>query len=191
MAMHIDPARTAILPMDLQNDIVGGTPNVEPVLESVGQVLQAGRQKQVPILYITVSFHEDYRDAPLNSPLYQMVKEHNMVRAGTPGAQIHTSVSPQPSELVLNKTCVNAFLTTNLQQLLHSLDVNTVILMGLWTNYVVEATARHASDVGYRVIVVREGCASNSEENHNFSINQFLPTVCTVASLEEVLQALL
>jgi nicotinamidase-related amidase len=190
MALSIDPARTAILPMDLQNDIVAGTPNVEPILANIAQVLQVGRQKQVPIVYVTVSFHEDYRDAPLNSPLYQMVKEHNMVRAGTPGAQIHTSVSPQPNELVINKTCVNPFVTTNLQQVLNGLDVNTLILMGLWTNYVVEATARDASDLDYRVIVVSDGCASNSEENHNFAINQILPTLTTVASLDEVLQAL-
>ena len=190
MALSIDPARTAILPMDLQNDIVGGTPNVEPILANIAQVLQRGRQQQIPIVYITVSFHEDYRDAPLNSPLYQLVKEHNMVRAGTSGAQIHPSVSPQPNELVINKTCVNPFMTTNLQQVLNGLDVHTLMLMGLWTNYVVEATARDASDLDYRVIVVREGCASNSEENHNFAINQILPTLSTVASLDEVLQAL-
>lgn len=64
------------------------------------------------------------------------------------------------------------------------------ILMGLWTNYVVEATARHASDVGYRVVVVCECCTSNTEENHNFSMQNILPTVSTVVSLDEVLQAL-
>ena len=190
MALSIDPARTAILPMDLQNDIVGATPNVEPVLASIGQVLQAARQKHIPIVYITVSFHQDYRDIPANHPLFQMVKQNNMIRASTPGAQIHPSVSPQPHESVLNKTCVNPFPTTNLQQLLQTLDVNTLILTGLWTNYVVEATARHASDVGYRVIVVRECCASNTEENHNFSMQNILPTVSTVVSLDEVLQAL-
>ena len=190
MALEIDLNRVAILAMDFQNDIVGGTPNVEPVLANARQVLDAGRQKQVPIIYITVSFREDYRDAPSSSPLFQMVQQNNMVRAGTPGAAIHADLTPQANDLVLNKTCVNSFLTTNLQQVLHSLDVNTLILMGLWTNYVVEATARHASDMGHRVIVVRQACASNSEENHNFAMDQILPTLTAVSSLDEVLQAL-
>lgn len=43
MALSIDPARTAILPMDLQNDSVTATPNVEPVLANTGRVLQALR----------------------------------------------------------------------------------------------------------------------------------------------------
>ena len=190
MALNIDLTRTAILPMDFQNDIIGGTPNVEPVLANARQVLDAGRQKQVPIIYITVSFREDYRDAPSSSPMFQMVQQNGMVRAATPGAAIHDTLTPQANELVLNKTCVNPFLTTNLQQVLHSLDINTLILMGLWTNYVVEATVRHASDIGHRVIVVREGCASNAEENHNFAMDQIFPTLATVCSLDEVLQAL-
>ena len=65
-----------------------------------------------------------------------------------------------------------------------------MILMGLWTNYVVEATARHGADMGYQVIVVRECCASNNEENHHFSLERILPTIATVAGLEDVLAAL-
>ena len=190
MALSIDPKRTAILAMDLQNDIVNATPTGTQVLANIRRVLEAGRQKQVPIVYITVSFRDDYRDAPVAHPLFQMVKQNAMLRVGTSGAEVHAEVKPRSHEPVLNKTCVNPFLTTNLQQLLHSLDANTLMLMGLWTNYVVEATARHASDMGHRVIVVREGCASNTEENHNFSMQQILPTVATVYGLDEVLQAL-
>ena len=190
MALDIDLFRTAILAMDFQNDIVGGTPNVEPVLDNARLVLDAGRRKQLPIIYITVSFRQDYGDAPSSSPLFQMIQQNGIIQVGTPGAAIHADLTPQANELVLNKTCVNPFLTTNLQQVLHSLDVNTLILMGLWTNYVVEATARHASDMGHRVIVVREACASNSQENHDFAIEQILPTLSTVCSLNDILQTL-
>ncbi len=190
MVLSIDPKRTAILAMDLQNEIVNATPNGVQVLANVRRVLEAGRQKRVAVLYITVSFRSDYRDAPIAQPLFQMVRQAAMLRAGTPGAEIHADVKPRADEPVLNKTSVNPFLSTNLQQLLHSLDTNTLILMGLWTNYVVETTARHAADMGHRVMVVREGCASDTEENHNFSMNQILPTVATVCSLDEVLEAL-
>lgn len=192
MALSIDPKRTAILALDLQNDIVTATPGVaeKKILPTIGQVLEAGRRKQVPVIHITVSFRPDYRDAPAASPLFQMVRQNSMLRAGTPGAELHPDVRPLANEPVLNKTCVDPFLTTNLQQLLHSLDVSTLVLMGLWTNYVVEATARHASDMGYRVIVVREGCASNTDEGHNFAMSQILPSIATVCGLDEVLQAL-
>lgn len=191
MALTLDLKRTAVLAMDLQNDIVSATPGVAEtkVLPNIRRVLDVSRRKQVPVIHITVSFRSDYRDAPGASPLFQMVRQNKMLRAGTPGAEIHPDVRPQENEPVLNKTCVDPFLTTGLDQLLHSLDASTLVLMGLWTNYVVEATARHAADLGYRVIVVRECCASNTDENHSFAVTHILPSVATVASLDEVLQA--
>jgi nicotinamidase-related amidase len=44
----------------------------------------------------------------------------------------------RPDELVINKTCVDPFLTTNLGQAPINFDVNTLVLIGLWTNFVVE-----------------------------------------------------
>lgn len=190
MALSIDPKRTAILAMDLQNDIVQATPNGTAALAAMSRVLDAGRRKGVPVVYVTVSFRSDYGDLPAASPLFQGVRQYEMLRAGTPGAAIHEAVQPQEGELVVNKTCVNPFLTSNLEQVLRILDASTLVLMGLWTNYVVEGTARHASDLGYRVVVVGDACASNTEENHAFAVNTILPTLATVASVEEVVQAL-
>ena len=62
--------------------------------------------------------------------------------------------------------------------------------MGLWTNYVVEATARHASDMGFRVFVVRDCCASNIEENHRVAMDRILPTLSYVVESGEILGAL-
>lgn len=190
MALSIDPKRTAILAMDLQNDIVNATPNGTAALAQVRRVLDAGRRKGVPVVYVTGSFRPDYGDLPAASPLFQGVRQYEMLRAGTPGAAIHEAVQPQEGELVVNKTCVNPFLTSNLEQVLRILDASTLVLMGLWTNYVVEVTARHASDLGYRVVVVGDACASNTDENHRFAIETILPTLATVASVEEVVQAL-
>ena len=83
-----------------------------------------------------------------------------------------------------------AFQLTAVRQALQNADANTIVLMGLWTNYVIEATARHASDMGYRVFLVREACASNTVENHEFALNMILPTICYVVSAKDVLAAL-
>ena len=108
----------------------------------------------------------------------------------TARAAIDPRVKPLKTELVLNKTCVDPFLTTNLDQALQNADVNTIIIVGLWTNYVVEATARHASDMGYRVFLVRDACASNTIENHEFTIKNILPTLCYVVGAKELQAAL-
>lgn len=190
MSLPIDPKRTAILAIDFENDVIKNTPNVEPAIESAAQVLEAGRQRDIPVLYIKVSFDKEYRDIPPRSPFFQMVKKKGILRAGTSGTEISARLQPLPDEPIFTKTCTNPFLTTNLQQRLHSLGIDTLIVMGLWTNFAVESTVRHASDIGYGVIIVRDACASNTRENHEFTMNNILPTLATIMNAEDLLQAL-
>ena len=192
MKIKLDPRRTAVLLLDVQNDLVKITPKLRErrVLENMAQVLKRARQRKATVIHITASVRADFRDLPRDNPLWDGIRKSRQLIYGTRGAAIHRSVQPLETELVLNKTCVDPFLTTNLGQALHNADANTVVLMGLWTNWVVEATARHASDMGYRVFLVEDACASNTMANHEFAINNVLPTICYIASSADVLAAL-
>jgi nicotinamidase-related amidase len=192
VTLRIDPTRTAILPLDLQRDNIVATPRIgeKKIIENIARLLEAGRRRTMPIIHITASVRADYLDMPRASQLWITLRESKTLILGTPGAEIDPRVAPRPDELVMNKTCIDPFLTTNLGQALINVDVNTLIVVGLWTNYVVEATTRHAADMGYHVIVVRECCASNDEANHEFAMTRILPTLATVAALDEVLAAL-
>jgi nicotinamidase-related amidase len=192
MPLTIDPARTALLLLDYQRDNITATPGIAEarVLEHGARVLEAARRRGLRVIHITASVRRDYLDMPRASSLWMKLRESKTLIQGTPGAEIHPLVTPRPDELVINKTCVDPFLTSNLGQALINFDVNTLVLIGLWTNFVVEATARHAADVGYRVIVVRECCASNDVQNHEWAMTRILPAIADVARLDDVLSAL-
>jgi len=192
MKKPIDPKRAAVLVLDVQNDLVKVTPRIREnrVLDNIAAVIAAARGKRVPVIHITASVRSDFLDIPRDNPLWDGLRKSRQLIFGTTGAAIHPKVRPLKSELVLNKTCVDPFLTTNLGQALQNFDANTLILTGLWTNWVVEATARHASDMGYRVFIPRECVASNTAENHEFAINRILPTICYVVDTADVLAAL-
>ena len=192
MTIELDSRRTAVLPLDVQNDIVAMTPNVEPILNNVKSVVDAARGRDVPVVYVTVSFTEGYPDAPVKThPLYKMVSENCLVLAAGSGAEIHASVAPKQDELVLNKTSVDPFVTTRLAQHLQIVGADTIVIMGFSTNFVVESTARTASDMGYRVVVVRDACGGRSDEGHEYSMSNFMPMFATIAGAEEVRQALI
>jgi nicotinamidase-related amidase len=192
MKLKIDAKRTAVLLLDVQKDLVDITPGLKKnrVIEHMVSVLRAARRRKSAVIHITASVRPDFLDLPKDNPLWDGLRKKRQLIIGTPGAAIDPRVKPLKHELVLNKTCVDPFLTTNLGQALQNADANTIILMGLWTNYVVEATARHASDMGYRVFLAREACASNTLENHEFALNRILPTICYVVGVEDVLAAL-
>lgn len=192
MKLKIDAKRTALLLLDVQKDLVDITPGLKEnrVVENMARVLATARRRKAHVIHITASVRADFLDLPKDNPLWDGLRKKRQLIIGTKGAAIDPRVKPKKNELVLNKTCVDPFLTTNLDQALQNADTNTIILVGLWTNYVVEATARHASDMGYRVILVREACASNTIENHNFTINKILPTLCYVVGIKDVLAGL-
>lgn len=192
MKLEIDARRTAVLLLYVQNDLVPITAGLKEnrVLEHMAGILRLARRRKTAVIYITASVRPDFLDLPKYNPLWDGLRKARQLIIGTKGAEIHPAVKPLKTELVINKTCVDPFLTTKLGQALHNADANTLILMGLWTNYVVEATARHASDMGYRVFIVKDACASNTVENHEFAINKILPTICYVVNAKDVLAAL-
>lgn len=192
MKLKFDPKRTAVLLLDVQNDLVPITAGLREnrVLQNMASVLGLARRRKAAVIHVTASVRPDFLDLPKDNPLWDGLRKARQLIIGTKGARIHRAVKPLKSELVLNKTCVDPFLTTHLGQALQNADANTLIIMGLWTNYVVEATARHASDVGYRVFVVKDACAGNTVENHEFAIGRILPTICYVVSTRDILAAL-
>ena len=188
----IDAKRTALLLLDVQKDLVDITPGLKKnrIMENMADVLKTARRRKANVIHITASVRADFLDLPRDNPLWDGLRKKRQLIFGTKGAAIDPRVKPLKTELVLNKTCVDPFLTTNLDQALQNADVNTIIIVGLWTNYVVEATARHASDMGYRVFLVSDACASNTIENHEFTIKNILPTLCYVVGTKELQAAL-
>jgi nicotinamidase-related amidase len=79
---------------------------------------------------------------------------------------------------------------TELERLLLVRDISTLVLAGGVTNFAVEGTARHASDLGYRVIVLSDCTASVSDEWQAFSIGQILPLIGEVGTTAEFAKAL-
>jgi len=192
MTLMLDPRRCAFLAMDFQHDILAVTPQYREkhLLETVTRVLDAARHTSATIVYITVSFRDDYADAPAHSPLFQAEKARGVMKVGLPGAAICEELTPQTGDLVINKHGVDPFNSTHLANVLRARDVETLVLMGVWTNYVVEATARTGADSGYRIIVVTDGCASDTEDHHQFFITQILPMLGTAATASDVIAAL-
>jgi nicotinamidase-related amidase len=79
---------------------------------------------------------------------------------------------------------VSALTGTELDRLFRIRDVNTLVLAGVATQFVVEGTARDAVDRGYRVLVLEDCCASRRRDVHDFSIDVILRELCEVTHAE-------
>ena len=201
MALSIDKGHTALLAMDFENDILhengafkdfGFAQMVKQndVLGRTARLLDAARRAGVRVIYVSVKFRPGYPERPLNTGLWQGMAAANALVEGTWGATIHEAVTPKEGEPVVTKRGVSAFTASDLTAILDNGGINTLLLAGVATNFVVEGTAREAADKGYNVVVVADCCASNSQEAHEASLNTALPFLSTISSSEEVIAAL-
>jgi gluconolactonase len=191
MALTLDPPRCAVLAMDFQHDILETTPQARgtPLLGNVARVLDVARRAGATVIHVTVSFRDDYADAPAHAPLFQEERAKGVMKTGSPGAEICAELTPQAGDLVLTKHGVDPFNGTPLANLLRAKGIETLVLMGVWTNFVVESTARTGADASYRVIVVSDGCASDTEAHHRFFLDTILPKIGLAATAADVIAA--
>ncbi len=188
----VNKARTAVLIMDYENDIIGSLPEEVRVLllERAGAVIKEARQANIPVIYVVVRFRNGYPEVNLHNKLFRGVKESGRLQEGTPGAEIDPKIAPLPSEIVVTKRRVGAFPTTDLETILRARNINTIVLCGISTSGVVLSTVRWAADMDYSLVVVSDACADRDPEVHRVLMDKVFPWQATVVTSREFLKAI-
>lgn len=141
------PADATLLLIDLQEAILHptwGRLSNPAVPEQAARLLAAWRRAGRPRVHV---FHASTEAA---SPY----------RPGQPGADPLPAVRPLPGEPVVVKSAHSAFVGTDLRDRLGSAPGRTLVLTGVLTHNSLDATARHAADLGYRVVIVPEATSA-------------------------------
>jgi nicotinamidase-related amidase len=188
----INNARTAVLVMDYENDIVNMLPeNAQiPLLEKASAILKASRLAHVPVIYVVVRFRDGYPEINLQNKLFSSLKDSGRLREGTSGAEIHAKVAPQQGDIIVTKRRVGAFSTTDLETILRSKKIDTLVLFGISTSGVVLSTVRWAADMDYKLSVISDACADRDAEVQRVLMDKVFPWQATVVSTQEFLKAL-
>ncbi|MCW2704058.1 MAG: hypothetical protein JWQ37_2053 [Blastococcus sp.] len=186
-----DPARTALLSMDCQNDIchergvftgpIAAQVAATGVFARIAECLAAARA--AGILVVHVRHLTDPTAGPGSRESSRVLRGMRRVGAlvpGTWGAEIVDEARPADGELVVDKHRISAFAGTDLDRVLRQRGVDSLVLTGISTSFVVEGTARDAVDRGFRTAVVSDGCADLDPETHRLAVERVLPMLATV-----------
>ncbi|MDJ0464464.1 isochorismatase family cysteine hydrolase [Streptomyces sp. H27-C3] len=189
--------RPALLVLDLINEIVhpdgkyaadGYCEQVarRGVLERAATAIARARTAGVPVIYVVVGFSPGYADWPASSELFVSARDGDRVVLGTWGTQVHDALKPAGDEPVVEKRRISPFFATHLDVLLRNLGVNTLLLTGVTTELVVLSTARDGHDRDYRVEVLEDATATDSQETHDAALKVIARTA-TVSTVEQAL----
>ena len=199
--MNIDPKSTALLLLDLQNEMVdtkgkvggGGLAKIvaeRGVLANAARALAAARAVGLMVVHVRLGFRADYADALSVAPRIAKLKEHRAAILGEWGCEFPDAVRPNADEVVITKQCVNPYFNSALLSQLAQRGIRRVVLGGVATNLVVESSARYSDDAGLAVTVLEDCCASPNAEWHAFSIEKMLPMFGEVVTTDAFVSAL-
>jgi len=158
--------RTAVVAVDLQNDCIepdGAWPiyNKDEVLKSAALALGACRAAGLPIVYTQHWLDPRGVDALRHEPRSNGRPTHGI--ADTPAAEIHPALMPAPADILVRKQRWSGFYGTNLELLLRRLDVDHLIMFGVWTEACFETTVWDAIWRDYRITIVKDACGTATE----------------------------
>jgi len=194
--------QTALLIMDVQNDIVHedgkykdfGTPvhaKEQNIFQNIKKVLDKARLVGIKVVHVKFGMRDFEAEVKGNhTPILDAVSNLKACDLNTWGGDIYELLKPVEGEAIVEKNRINSFHRTNLKQILDESNIDTLILTGVATNYVVEATARHASDDDYRLIILEDCCSSMNQELHEFSIKNILTNLGEISNSDEIVAKL-
>ena len=149
--------------------------------------LDYARSNGIKVIHVKVNYEKGYPEIKNSKmPMYQGMEQMNVLIKGDPGAEIVDELKPLDGEAVLIKSRINPFTNHEFHKVLIENKIDTIILAGVATNFAVEEAARTAAQADYRVIVLKDCCASMNKEMHDFAINVILPNFATVTSSKEL-----
>jgi nicotinamidase-related amidase len=186
-AEPIDPSRTALLIMDYQNGIIPMAPNPEELLAGARRAIDLIRFHGGTIGYVRIGFADaseigrsmGKRPGGPTAVLERFGADH----ANT---QIHADIAPQDCDIVVRKTRVGPFGSTDLQEQLQARGIDTLVLAGISTSGVVLSTVRDAHDRDYRLIVLADLCADRDAEVHQVLTGKVFPGQAEVINAAEL-----
>lgn len=110
---------------------------------------------------------------------------------GTPGPEIIDPLTPKQGDIIVRgKLTLDAFHSTALNYLLRANEIDTVAFCGFHTNWCVESSARSAYDLGYRVVVISDCTATDTEREQKYAEEVIFPRIGKVMNSGQFLAAL-
>lgn len=204
--------KTGIVLIEPQNDFLseGGTMYAfikeqlkeRKVIANLQELLAGAREKGVKIFFVPFhSFEEGFPELKKGGPAYEGLRglEIGMEAdwgtgawlRGTPGPEIIKELTPQKGDIVVEgKKTLDAFHSTALDYLLRANEIENAVFAGFHTNWCVESSARSAYDKGYRVTVISDCTATDTEREQRYAEEVIFPKIGKVLDHKTFLAAL-
>lgn len=201
----VTSGRAAVLTMELQEGVVGSEALMQTLVEEVNELgvrkvaarlCHEARQRDIPVVHCVAENRSDGLGATDNCAVFAL---NNRLRretgstpidSGSPGAALIAELGPEPSDLVVSRIHgLTPFTQTSLDQILRNLKIDTIIVTGVSVNIGILGTVISAVDLGYNVVVVRDGVCGVPRHYAQDVLEHTMSLLATVVRCDDVVSA--
>ena len=193
----VAPENAAIIVVDVQNDFIhdnGASARngrdvamAQAMVPTLAKLLDEGRRAGVPVVWVRMAQTEHTKSEVHQEHRLRRGTEVSVCEEGTWGVEFY-EVGPLPGEAIITKHRYSAFIGTDLNLVLRSKGVKSLIVTGVATNVCVESTARDGYMLDYYIVFAGDCSAcSAGPQAHEETLANIERTFGIVASADEII----
>jgi nicotinamidase-related amidase len=187
------PPRTALVVWDMQVGVAGRALNIDDIRGPIDRLIAAAHSAGVSVIW---SKHVSPSIAYMPPPVLRAMMLRQGVRsteglrgglqAGSPETELVEGLAVGPDDIVIEKSTASFFVGTPLELRLRAHATETVVLVGVATEHGIEFTARHASALGFHVVVIEDAVGTYNKQAHENSVSYLRSTVNVITSRDAI-----
>jgi ureidoacrylate peracid hydrolase len=180
-----DPAKTALVVVDMQNAFmlpgVAHSPCLmaQQIVPNINRLAQGVRETGGTVVWIQTLYTDDTLENW--STLYSMLgmngteKRAKALAGGSKGYELWSDLDVKPEDLIVVKNRYSAFIqgSSDLEKVLRERGIDTLLITGTVTNVCCESTARDAMMLNFKTVMITDGNAAVTDDDHNASLIGF------------------
>ncbi len=186
MDTDISPKITALLIIDMQNDVMNMVPPGRQVIPVIKRVLDASRKKGISVIHKIRVHRPDGID--VERFRIEMFKSKPYLVEGTPGAEIVPELKPARKELIVKGARFSGFFQTDMQLILTRLGIKKLVICGVQTPNCIRSTVTDAIGYDYDVILLKDAIAAQTGQVHEANLFDMKNMGVTIIPAEEFLR---
>lgn len=169
LAELIEPRHTAVLVSEMQRAIAGDltAPAMSALSDAVAAsgmvgnlaaLLDGARAADATVVHATLQFRRDRAGVRIVTPLMAVtMRDPDYLLVGSEQAQIMPELGPAETDIVAARIHgMSAFTGTDLDAILRSRDITTLIIGGVSLNEAIIGASIEAVNLGYRIVIPRD-----------------------------------
>ena len=197
---HFDPAKTALVVIDMQNFFVAEVATARSICPNINVLAARLRELGGVVAWVLLTVADEI-DGPSKWPIYhdyfftpEKMKAHkDGLTEGSHGHKLYPDLVVEEVDIITRKSRFSAFIqgSSDLDGQLRERGIENLLIVGTATNFCCETSARDAMMIGYRVVMVSDANAARYDEDHLVGLTTIWQSFGDVRSVEDCIDKLL